>query len=189
MLEMQQSVKVRDAVITAFWDVICRNASLEAEISEVLAVTALPEPVLDEGVQSKKELVSAYLKDRHIAWMRWFENEIKAKYEATDGGLEIIADVLREGFEDPKRFGLAFISIATGGGSFDNESCAIVGEQKEHLNRVIEQLAVTMGLKNPRMAASAAVLIIDRTIVRTLITGSPNEAHAARLLFQCLQHA
>jgi hypothetical protein len=38
------------------------------------------------------------------------------------------------------------------------------------------------------MAASAAVFVIERAIVRTLMTGSLKEAQTARLLFQCLQH-
>ena len=48
--------------------------------------------------------------------MRWFESEIEERYEATGGGLEIIADVLQKGLEDSKRFGFAFIHIATEGG-------------------------------------------------------------------------
>ena len=130
-----------------------------------------------------------FWRDRHAIWMRWFENEIEARYEATGGGLEIIADVLQEGFEDPKCFGFAFIHIVTEGGDFDNEPFAIVREQKEHLGRFIEQLAVKMGLQHPDMAAPAAVLVIERTIMRTLMTGSLKEAQTARLLFQCLQHA
>ena len=120
--------------------------------------------------------------------MRWFENEISARYEATGGGLEIIADVLQKGFEDPKCFGLAFIHNLTEGGDFDHEPFAIAREQKEHLGRFIELLAVKMGLQRPDLAASAAVLVIERTIAGTLITGSLKEAQTARLLFECLQH-
>jgi hypothetical protein len=127
--------------------------------------------------------------DRHAIWMRWFENEIEARYEATGGGLEIIADVLQEGFEDPMCFGFAFIHTITEGGNFDNEPFAIARKQKEHLRRFSEQLATKMGLQHPDMVASAAVLVIERTIVRTLMTGSLEEAQTARLLFQCLQHA
>jgi AcrR family transcriptional regulator len=187
MLEIEQSVGFSDAIITAFWDVFCRDGSREAEISEVLALVRVSESAFYEQFQSKEELVSAFLKDRHAMWMRWFEAEIEARYEATGGGLEIIADVLQEGFEDPKCFGFAFINIVTQGGDSDNEPFAIVSEQKEHLRRFIEQLAVRMGLQLP--AASAAVLIIERTIVRTLMTGSLQEAETARLLFQCLRHA
>jgi AcrR family transcriptional regulator len=148
------------------------------------------ESVFYEQSQSKEEIVSAFLKDRHAIWMRWFENEIEARYEATEGGLEIIADVLQIGFEDPKCFGCAFIKIVTeGGGDFDNEPFAIAREQKEHLRQFIEHLAVKMGLQHPDMAAFAVVLVIERTILRTLMTGSLTEVQTARLLFQCLQHA
>jgi len=188
-MAIEQSVGVRDAIITAFWDVFCRDGSLEAEISELLAIAGVPESVFCEQFQSKEDLVSAFLKDRHAIWMRWFEHEIEVRHEATGGGLEIIADVLQKGFEDPKCFGLAFINIVIEGGDFDNEPFAIVREQKEHLRRFIEQLAVKMGLQHPDMAASAAVLVIERTIVRTLMTESLKEAQTARLLFQCLQHA
>jgi AcrR family transcriptional regulator len=182
MLEIQQSDGVSDAMIACFLDVFCRDGSREAEISRILSVFYEQHP-------SKEELVSAFLKDRHATWMSWFEGEIEARYEATGGGMEIIADVLQKGFEDPKCFGLAFANIVAEGGDFDTEPRAIAREQKEHLRRFLENLAVRMGLQHSDNAASAAVLVIERTIVRTLTTGSVKEAQTARLLFQCLQHA
>lgn len=189
MLEIEQSVGVKDAIITAFWSAFCREGNLETEISELLAIAGVSQSAFYEQFQSKEDLVAAFLKDRHVIWMRWFENEIEARYKAIGGGLEIIADILQKGFEDPKCFGFAFINIVTGGRTFNNEPFAIAREQKEHLGRFIEGLAVRMGLKDPDMAASAAVLIVEQTIVRTLMTGSLKEAQAARLLLQCLQHA
>ncbi len=189
MLEIEQSVGVRDAIITALLDVFCRDGTRKAEISEVLAIAGVSESAFYEQFQSKEKLVSAFLKDRHAIWMRWLESEIEARYEATGGGLEIIADVLQKGFEDPKCSGFAFINIVNEGSGFDHEPFAIAREQKEHLGRFIEQLAVKMGLQHPDIAASAAVLVVERTIVCTLTTGSLKEAQTARLLFQCLQHA
>jgi AcrR family transcriptional regulator len=187
MLKIEQSVGVKDANIAAFWDVFCRDGSLEAEISKVQA--GMSESVFYQQLQSKEDIVSAFLKDRHAIWMRWFESEIEARYEATGGGLEIIADVLQLGFEDPKCLGCAFINIGTEGGDFVSEPFAIVREQKEDLRRFIQQLAVKMGLHHPDMAASAVVFVIEQTILRTLRTGSLKEAKTARLLFKCLQHA
>ena len=189
MLKIEQNVGVNDAIITAFWEVFSRDESLEAEISEVLTVAPVSEPASYERFQSKEDLVSAFLKDRHAIWMRWFEHEIGVRHEATGGGLEIIAEVLQEGFEDPKCFGLAFMNVVTEGGDFDNEPFAIAKEQREHLGRFIEQLAVRMGLQHPDMAACATVRVIERTIARTLMTGSMKEAQTMRLLLQCLQHA
>lgn len=189
MLETKQSAGVRDAIITAFWDVFSRDVSLEAEISEALAIARVSEFASYERFQSKEDLASAFLKDRHAIWMRWFENEIEARYKAFGGGLEIIADVLQEGFEDAKKFSLAFINVVSECSDFDKEPFAIVGEQKEHLRRFIEQLAVKVGLDHPDLVASAAVLVIERAIVRTLMTGSLTEARTSRLLFECLQRA
>jgi len=189
MLEMRQSAGVRDAIMSAFLNVLCREGVREVEISKVLAMAGVSEPSFYAEFQSKEDLISAFMKDRHAMWMRWFENEIEARYEATGGGLEIIADVLQKGFEDPKCFGLAFFNVVTEIGDLDDEPCAILGERKEHLRRFIERLAIRMGLQYPDTAASAAVLVIERTIVRTLVTGGLKEAHTARLLFQCLQHA
>jgi hypothetical protein len=100
MLETRQSAGVRDAIITTFLDVL----------------------------HSKEDLVSTFLKNRHSSWMRWFEAEIEARYEATGGGLEIIADVLQKGFEDPKCLGCAFMNVVTEGGNFNSEPLAIARE-------------------------------------------------------------
>ena len=75
----------------------CRDGSREAEISEVPAIPGVSESAFDEQFQSKEELVSAFLKDRHAIWMRWFESEIEARYEATGAGPEIIVDVFTGG--------------------------------------------------------------------------------------------
>jgi AcrR family transcriptional regulator len=130
MLEIKQSVRVTDGIIAVFWDVFSQDVSLEAEISEVLAITRVSESASCERFQSKEDLVSAFLKDRHAAWMRWFEDEIEPRCKATGGGLEIIADVLQEGFEDPNNFGVAFINVVSECSDVEKEPFAIVGEQK-----------------------------------------------------------
>jgi AcrR family transcriptional regulator len=184
MLETEQTVGVKDAIVTAYLDVLCR----EAEISKVVENTGVSESASYKQFQSKESLLSAFLRDRHAIWMRWFENEVEARYEATGGGLEIIADVLQKGFEDPKCLGVAFINIVAPSSAFNWNPLVIAGEQKEHLGRLLEQLTVKMGLQYPDMAASAAVFVIEQTIMRTLMNGSLKEAQTARLLFQCLQH-
>ena len=189
MLEMRQSAGVRHVIIAALLNALRRDGSAEVEMSEALARAGVHEFAVDEQVQLKEGLVGAFLRDRQPIWIRWFENEIEARYEATGGGLEIISDVLQMGFEDPKCLGCAFLNIVAEGGDFASEPFAIAREQKEQLRRFVEQLAVRMGLQHPDMAASAAVLVIEGTIVRTLMTGSLKEAQTARLLFQCLQHA
>ena len=104
--------------MTSFPDALCREGIRGTEISKALAMAGVSESACYEQRQSKEDLVSAFLKDRHAIWMRWFEAEIEARYEATGGGLEIIADVLQKGFEDAKCFGCAFTHIVTERGDF-----------------------------------------------------------------------
>jgi hypothetical protein len=189
MLEIEQSVGDRDAIIKIVLGPFCQDGNRQADISQIVAVARISDFTFHEQFQSNEYRLSAFWKDRHANWMRWFENEIEARYEATGGGLEIIADVLQDAFEDPKSFCLAFMSAVRESGNFDKEPYAIRPEQKERLSRFIERLAAKMNLQHPDMAASAIVLVIERTIARALMTGSLTEAQTARLLFQCLQHA
>jgi hypothetical protein len=171
------------------FEAVGRQSIRGTEIPHVLESAGASEFVFDGQTQSKEDLLSTSLKDRHAVWMRWFENEIEARYEATRGGLEIIADILQQGFEDPKRFGFAFAYIFGEGCELKPKPYAIARNQKEHLGGFLRQLTAEMGLQHPDIAASAAVFVIERTIERTLTTGSPKEAQAARLLFRRLHHA
>ena len=188
MLEPKQSVQLRDAAIMASSEVFPRDGNRGASILHAFGKAGASAPAFYKEDQSKEDIVSVFLNDRHVAWMRWFEREIETKYTGSGGGLEIIADVLEKGFEDPKSFALAFIDVVIRTSDSDKEPLAIAGDQKEHLRRIIEQLAVRMGLRHPDMVAATAVVIIEQTIVRTLMAGSRTEVETARLLFQCLQH-
>jgi len=189
MLEIRQNAGDRNAIITFLWDILHREGARDAELSQLVVRIGPSECVLDEVSQSKEDIVSAFLKDRHRIWMHWLESEIEARYEATGGGLEIIADVLHKGFEDPKCLGIAFAHSVTKGAEHGNEPFAIASEQKRHLEEFIEQLAARMALQHPDRVAPAAIFIIEQAIARALMTANAEEAQTARLLFQCLQHA
>ena len=51
------------------------------DLAAIIGTLELRDP-LCEQIESKEEQPSAFLKDRHVIWMRWFENEIEARYEA-----------------------------------------------------------------------------------------------------------
>ena len=189
MLVIRQNAGIKKPIIAAFLGVFSWDPVREAEISEALPMAGVSKSVCCAPVQATGESVPAFLGDCHATWMRWFEKEIEARYNATGAGLEIIVDVLKEGCEDRPRFGLAFMNIDAEVETFNTEAVVIASEQREHLRRFLEDLAVRMGLEHPDIAASAAVLVIERTIIWTQMTGSLGETETARLLFQCLQHA
>lgn len=147
------------------------------------------DPGLVRLFQSSADAASAFFNDCHSIWMHRFESDIETRYKASGGGLEIIAEVLQERLQDHKVFGLAFIGSINDSHGSGSEHFAIASKQKEHLRIFIERLAKRMGLTHPEFVATVAVLVIDQTIACTLTTGCLREIQAARMLFDCLQHA
>jgi len=72
MLDKVQGIELREPIVAAPLDVFSRKDSPAAEISKVPAIAVVSKPVSHEQFQSKEELVTAFLKDRHAIWMRWF---------------------------------------------------------------------------------------------------------------------
>ena len=182
MLEVRQSAGVGAVTTMIFLDDLSRWAGFPK-------VGAMATRVSDSTFyELSEEPVAAPPKNSCTVWLRWFENEVEAKYEETGGGLEIIADVLQKAFEDPKCSDFALFNMVEVD-DFDSDPFAAARVQKEHLRGYLERISIRMGLQYPDIAATAAVHVIERTIGWTQMTGSPDASQIARLLFQCLQHA
>ena len=93
MLEMRQSGGVQAMTTMIFLD------DLSRWVGFLKAGTMAPRVSDSTFYQSKEEPVAAPSSNTCALWLRWFENEVEAKYQATAGGLEIIADVLLKAFE------------------------------------------------------------------------------------------
>jgi AcrR family transcriptional regulator len=183
-----QGKVARDAIIVTSLEVFYRGIR-RTEITQVTEGARVSDSGLYESPESIEALIRAFLGDRHAIWLRWFQSEIDARYETTGGGLEIIADVLRATFEGSPVHGSPFNKVIVSNHHLNGRTLEIVRNQKIQMRRFVEQLAVKMGLRYPDIAASAAVQIIERTIVAILTTGDLSELKTAQLLFQCLQNA
>ena len=164
--------------------VVCSGADSTGPLSRVLPSAGISRP---RSYQLEDSPSSGVVKYGHAVWFSWLESQIERRYDATGGGLEILADILLEGFENPSYRSYLYIDHFSD--TVLDDPFAGAGAQKEHLRHRLEKLAMRMGLPHPDIASSAAVLIIERTIMSARITGSSKEFQTARLLFQCLQHA
>jgi hypothetical protein len=111
MLEIVLRIGFRDPIVAGALDAFFQEDIPAAEISKAPAIAGVSKSFSNQPSQSKQELLRAFLKDRHA---HWFEQEIEARYHATQGSLEIVANVLQMGFEDSKCLVLPF-SIALRG--------------------------------------------------------------------------
>jgi len=187
MIKMIQGEAATDAIVMSSLVVFYQGVR-GPEKSRVIEEARVPKSTVYEGIQLTRVCIRAFLEDRDAMWLRWFQSEIDARYETTGGGLEIIVDVLREWFEDSQRRGSVSMVIASNR-DFNGQNLEVARTTKNQLRRFVQQLAVKMGFQYPDIVASAAVLIIERTIVTTLMTGDLSELKTAQLLFHCLQHA
>lgn len=154
----------------------------------MIVTTRVSKSTHNEGIHWRKDRVSNSRKDRHSIWLRWFQNEVEARYKAAEGGLEIIADVLRNCCESGL-YRFAVIKLIRSEKSVESECFEVVAVQRDRLRRFVQELATKMGLECPDIAASATVLILERTIVRIRETGDLSELRTAQLLFRCLHCA
>ena len=187
MIKMIQDNGARNAIIMSSVVVFRRGVRRPPETSRMIE-GRMPESTFCEGLDSKEACTRTFPEDQHAPWLRWFQQEIDTRYETTGGGLEIIADVLRELFESSQLRGSVGKVIASHR-DLTGQNLEISGTSKDELRRFVRQLAVTMGFQYPDITACAAVLIIERTIATILLTGDLSELKTAQLLFGCLQHS
>lgn len=188
MATMINDRRARDAIFMNSFVVFYRR-SWRTGISPMKERAIVSESTSNEAPESKDDLIRAFLEDRHAIWVRWFQHEISARYETTGGGLEIIADVLREWFEGSQMRCCAVTDVIPSNRRFDVQNLEPVRNPKGLLRLFVEQLAVKIGLQCPDIAASAVVLIVERAIAMNLATGDLSELKTTRLLLECLQHA
>jgi hypothetical protein len=189
MAKMRQRRETSDAIVVSSLVVFYRSSG-RRETVPTLEGTRVSESILDQRLRSKEGVIQAFLEGRHAVWVRWFQNEINTRCEANTGcGLEIISDVLREWFEGSQLRCSAVIDPIVPNCDFTGQNLEIGIPPKDQLRRFVELLATRMGLHSPEVAATAAVLIIERTTSVILATGDLSELKTAQLLFECLQHA
>ncbi|UWZ84388.1 hypothetical protein [Occallatibacter riparius] len=170
--------------------VVFYRGSERVQALPTLDGTRVYESTLHEGVRTKEGVIQAFLDGRDAVWVGWFQYQINMRSETNTGrGLEIIADVLREWFENSQLRCSALIKGIVSHCDFDGQSPEISSSPKDQLRRCIELSATKMGLHCPELAASAAVLIIERTMATTQATGDLSELKTAQLLLECLQRA
>ena len=188
MAKTIRGIGASDSIFTSSL-VVFYHGSRTSQMSLTPKRTAAFESPLDEG-PSSQDLIRDFVDTRHFVWVRWFESELNARYDAAPGlGLELIADVLRDWCDGSPLRCSAVINATVLDANIGRRTPEIASSPKDQLRRAVELFAAKTGLHCPDVAASAALLIIERTIAMILATGDLSELKTAKLLFECLQQA
>lgn len=185
-LPKESKASARERILETAMRLFYQDGIRATGIDKIIAESGVAKMSFYRSFPSKSDLVVAFLRKRHDLWMSWFTQRVEAKLASSNGGLEVIADVLKEWFEEPDFRGCAFINTVAEDGSHSSEQASIAQDHKQQLEDYLEKLARRLKLKVPKEVAAAATLVIDGTIVRAQMTGNPRVALVCKQLLKKL---
>lgn len=155
-------------------------------IDRIIAESGVAKMSFYRHFPSKADLIATFLETRHERWLGWFEHAVDARLGKPGAGLEVIADVLREWFDEADFRGCAFINTVAESGSAEDDARRIAVEHKHRLADYLAAVAKRLHLARPQQVAEAAMIVIEGTIVRVQMTGDASSVAASRRLLKQL---
>lgn len=128
----------------------------------------------------KKDLVAAWLDDRHVRWMNWFTSTVER--ETAEGTDPLLAtfDALDEWVSSPTYRGCAFLNAIAETTEIDDQHRRIVADHKRELTEHLATLATASHPAAPPWLPDAIAVLIDGAIVQSAVFGSAAPIAAAR---------
>jgi AcrR family transcriptional regulator len=129
---------------------------------------------------SKAQLVTAYVKRRHDAWMAWLTEDVSARGGKGATPIVSIFDALAELFADPDYRGCAVINAVAEVGDSTPEVLELARFHKDKVREYVATLATKARLTRPGDVAEQVGVLIDGAMVRAQRDRGPAAAAVAR---------
>jgi AcrR family transcriptional regulator len=129
---------------------------------------------------SKKELVAAWLTDRHTTWMDWFTSSVDRRRAAGEEPLLAAFDAVAEWAESPGYRGCAFVNSAAEAAEIDDTHRRIIAAHKEALLAYLGSLAADRGVATPDRLGRMVGALLDGAMVEAAVLSSREPIVAAR---------
>lgn len=134
---------------------------------------------------SKRDLVAAWLEDRHRRWLGWFVDTVDRMVAEGSDPLTAPFDAIHEWAVSPGYRGCAFLNAIAETTEIDDGHRRIVARHKRSLIDHIATLAGAGGRETPWLPEAIAVLL-DGALVQSAALGSAEPIAAARAATVCL---
>ena len=129
---------------------------------------------------SKRDLVAAWLTDRHTTWMEWFTSSVDRRRTAGQEPLLAAFDAIAEWAESPGYRGCAFVNSAAEAAEIDNTHRRIIAAHKESLLTYLGSLAADGGYSTPEQLGRMIGVLLDGAMVEAAVLSSRDPIDAAR---------
>ena len=129
---------------------------------------------------SKRELVAAWLADRHTTWMEWFTSSVDRRRSAGQEPLLAAFDAIAEWASSPGYRGCAFVNSAAEAAEIDDTHRRIIAAHKESLLTYLISLAGDGGYAGPERLGPMIGVLLDGAMVEAAVLSSCEPIVAAR---------
>ena len=129
---------------------------------------------------SKRELVTAWLDDRHVRWMKWFTSAVNR--HVADGVDPVLAtiDAVGQWVASPGYRGCAFLNSIAETAEITDVHRSIVAAHKQSIFDLVTELAAAAHPDAPTWLPRAIAVLIDGAIVQCAVFGTNSAIAAAR---------
>jgi AcrR family transcriptional regulator len=155
-------------------------------IDKIIAESGVAKMSFYRHFPSKNDLIAEYLRSRSETWLTWFKSTVEKKLQATDSGLEVIAEPLRQWFAEPSFRGCPFINALAESPSPDPQIRQVILNHKTSLEQWIADLAARLDYAAPRQTASAIMILMDGAIIRSHMNTDISAADSCQTLLRKL---
>jgi AcrR family transcriptional regulator len=129
---------------------------------------------------SKRDLVAAWLRDRHERWMTWFRDAVESAVARGEDPVVATFGAIEEWASAPTYRGCAFLNVVAETTEIDDEHRAIAAGHKRDLVRHLASLAARAHPGAPEWLPGALGVLIDGCIVQAAVFGSVEPVRDAR---------
>ncbi len=129
---------------------------------------------------SKRELVAAWLTDRHTTWMEWFTSLVDRRAAAGEEPLLAAFDAIAEWAASPGYRGCAFVNSAAETAEIDDTHRRIIAAHKVALLTYLTSLAADGGYAHPERLGRMIGVLLDGAMVEAAVLSSCEPIVAAR---------
>lgn len=129
---------------------------------------------------SKRELVAAWLTERHDTWMAWFTTSVDRHIAAGADPALATFDAIADWVSAPGYRGCAFINSLAETSEIDDSHRRIIAAHKRDLIEHLAHLATLDHSSAPPWLPAALAVIVDGAIVQCAIFATTEPLNAAR---------
>jgi len=175
-----QKVSVREKIVTTAVELFYSRGVNNVGIDEIIARSGVAKMSLYNHFKSKDELVIAYLEQINAQWIPMMRQKVDQLTSSPQKRLLAFFDALEEWMRSKEFRGCPYINTTAEIANINHPVAKKCLSFKQGMSDYIEELVKQAGVSKPKEITSQIVLLIDGSIVRTLMTKNADHAKQAK---------